>query len=56
MINEEGRHLFTCSYALNGEERSLDIWAFDWEEALAIVAAIRETLTVDYEILERDEK
>lgn len=45
-----------CSYMVGSDERSLDIWACDWEEALAIVQGIRDSLTIDCEILERDEQ
>ena len=53
MINEDGRSLFVCSYRVGDMDAMLDIWAYDWDEAEEIVKGIRESLTVDGQVLER---
>lgn len=49
------RKIFVCSYRTGDRDMMLDIEAYDWDEAEAIVHGIRETLTVDGEVLERGE-
>lgn len=41
---------FTCSYMLAGREHSVHIWAKDWDDAEARVAAMREGLKVEGQI------
>lgn len=49
------RKIFVCSYRAGDRDMMLDIEAYDWDEAEAIVKGIRETLVVDGEVLERGE-
>lgn len=53
MINQDGRCLFVCSYDAGDTEGVLDIWAYDWEEAEAIVKGIRDSLIVNGQVIER---
>lgn len=38
---------FTCSFEMGGSQYSAHVWAKDWEDVEARVAAMRESLKVD---------
>ena len=52
MINDEGRYLFFCSFRVGDHIGSINIWAYDWDEAEAIIAGMRNSLSVDCQVLE----
>lgn len=49
-IDGRTEYRFTCSYRHQGRERSIELWAADWDDAEAQVSAIRRGLSVDGQV------
>ena len=53
--DDYGRRLYTflLSYCIDGKQWSTEVWAYDFADAEARVAAMRESLRVDGQLFER---